>query len=273
MKNTLEINEILREFHKISGFRISIHDAEFNELYAYPQKLCSYCAAIQSNPKNKKTCIMNDRRIFEKVKESGEIEVYKCQHGLYEAVAPIYHYDILSGFLMMGQVCEDKKSSAPFLCNLLKTVISDDEKIGEIYSSIREVPHEYFESYILIMRIIAEYVTRTNSLIFKGGNQAELVMMYIKQNYPSKITLNLLSEKFSRSQSLLVKAFKKEYGTTIMNALMEIRLEKAAEHLKSGRLSVKEVAAECGFSEQNYFSKAFSRKYGCAPSEYRKIVG
>ena len=72
-----------------------------------------------------------------------------------------------------------------------------DEKIGEIYSSIREVPHEYFESYILIMRIIAEYVTRTNSLIFKGGNQAELIMMYIKQNYPSKITLNLLSEKAS----------------------------------------------------------------------------
>ena len=44
-----------------------------------------------------------------------------------------------------------------------------------------------------------------------------------------------------------------------------------AEHLKNGRLSIKEIAAECGFAEQNYFSKAFSKKYGCSPSEFRKI--
>jgi AraC-like DNA-binding protein len=270
MKNTLEINEILREFHKISGFRISIYDTEFNELYAYPQKLSPYCAAIQTDLSNKKTCIKKDRQIFEKVKASGELEVYKCAHGLYEAVAPIYHYDILSGFLMMGQVCENKKDNSQLLCNSLKKVVKDEQKIFDIYSTIKEVPKELFDSYILIMRIIAEYVTRTNRLIFKGGNQAELVMMYIKQNYSSKITLDILSEKFSRSQSLLVKSFKKEYGTTIMNALMEIRLEKAAEHLKNGRLSIKEVAAECGFSEQNYFSKSFSKKYGCSPSEYRK---
>ena len=270
MKNALEINNILREFHKISGFRISIHDTEFNELYAYPQKLSPYCAAIQTDTYNKKECIKNDRFIFEKVKSSGEIEVCRCAHGLYEAVAPIYHYDILSGFLMMGQVCDNKSKNARFLIGSLNRVVKDEQKAGEIFSSIREVPDELFDSYIMIMRVIAEYVTQTNRLFFGNGNQAELVMKYMKQNYASKITLDTLSEKFSRSQSMLAKCFKKQYGTTIMNALMEIRLKKAAEHLKNGRLSIKEVAAECGFSEQNYFSKAFSKKYGCAPSEYRK---
>jgi two-component system response regulator YesN len=97
-------------------------------------------------------------------------------------------------------------------------------------------------------------------------------MKYIKQNYRLKITLNSLADKFSCSESLLVKCFKKQYGTTIMSALMDVRLQKAEEHLKNSRLSIKEISAECGFSEQNYFSKAFKKKFGCSPSEYNQKI-
>ncbi len=271
MNNSLEINDILREFYKVSGFRISIHDTEFNEIYAYPENLSPYCAKIQTNPHNRKACIKNDRIAFQKVKETGELTVYRCSHGLYEAVAPIYHYGILSGFLMMGQVCDDKEKHSGLLKSSLKGVVKDEQDAEKIFDSIKDVPQELFNSYILIMRVIAEYVTQTNRLFFGNQKQAELVMKYIKQNYATKITLDVLAEKFNCSKSSLVKCFKKEYDTTIMNALMEVRLEKAAEHLKKSRLSVKEIAAECGFSEQNYFSKTFSKKYNCSPSEYRGI--
>ena len=60
MKKTIEISTILKEFYSISGFRVSIHDAEFNEIYAYPRELSSYCTAIQKNLKNKKRCLQND---------------------------------------------------------------------------------------------------------------------------------------------------------------------------------------------------------------------
>ena len=270
MKNSLEINNILKEFYKVSGFRLSIHDTEFNEIYAYPDHLSPYCAIIQSNPLNRKECIRNDRKAFEKVKTTGEIYVYRCAHGLFEAVAPIYHYDILTGFLMMGQVCDDKTKNCKLLQDTINSAVNEQAQVDDVFNSIKEVPSELFNSYILIMQIIAEYVTKTNRLFFGKENQAQLVMKYMKQNYASKITLDILAEKFSCSQSLLVKCFKKEYGTTIMSALMDIRLKKAAEHLKNGRLSIKEIAAECGFSEQNYFSKAFSKKYNISPSEYRK---
>ncbi len=270
MDTSLNINDILREFHKISGFRVSIHDTEFNEIYAYPKSLSPYCATIQSDVGNRKECIKNDRLAFQKVKDTGEIAVYRCAHGLFEAVAPIYHYDILSGFLMMGQVCDDKQKHADVLTKSLNKVTKDTQNSKEIFFSIKEVPKELFDSYILIMRVIAEYVTKTNRLFFGKENQAQLVMKFIKQNYSSKITLFTLSEKFSCSQSMLIKCFKKEYGTTIMKTLMDIRLQKAAEILKSSRLSVKEIANDCGFSEQNYFSKSFSKKYGCSPVEFRK---
>ena len=120
------------------------------------------------------------------------------------------------------------------------------------------------------MTVIAEYVTQTTRLSPGNSNLAVLVKTYLNQNYSSKITLEVLAQRFNCSQSLLIKSFKKEYDTTIMKELMEVRLLKAEEHLKKSRIPLKEIADECGFSDQNYFSKVFAAKYGCSPSEYRK---
>ena len=136
MEKSFEITDILREFHKISGFRISIHDTEFNEIYAYPKSLSPYCSVIQSNPSNKRECIKNDRKAFERVKETGEIAVYRCAHGLFEAVAPIYHYGIISGFLMMGQVCDDKEKHAETLNGSLKKVVDDKKFASGVFLQI-----------------------------------------------------------------------------------------------------------------------------------------
>lgn len=270
MKNSLEISTILKEFYMISGFRISIHDAEFNEIYAYPQCLSPYCTAIQKNSKNKKRCLQNDHDAFQKVKETGEVVVYRCSHGLYEAVAPIYHYGILSGYFMMGQVCDDKTENAGLLYRSVYNVLLNETYATEAVNSVKEVPERLMKSYISIMTVIAEYVTETNRLSPGNSNLAVLVKTYLNQNYSSKITLEVLAQRFNCSQSLLIKSFKKEYDTTIMKELMEVRLLKAEEHLKKSRIPLKEIADECGFSDQNYFSKVFAAKYGCSPSEYRK---
>lgn len=270
MKNSLEISTILKEFYSISGFRVSIHDAEFNEIYSYPHELSTYCSAIQKNLKNKKQCHQNDKSAFLKVKETGEVTVYRCSHGLYEAVAPIYHYGILSGYFMMGQVCDNKKEQSAQLYRSAYNVLLDKNLATAAVDSVKEVPEKLIKSYISIMTVIAEFVTETNRLSPLNSNLAVLVKTYINQNYSSKITLELLADRFSCSQSLLIKTFKKEYGTTIMKELMEVRLEKAEEHLRKSRIPLKEIADECGFSDQNYFSKVFAAKHGCSPSEYRK---
>ncbi len=272
MKNEIEISTILKEFYNVSGFRVSIHDAEFNEIYAYPKELSPYCASIQRDSKNRKRCLFNDREAFLRVKESGEVVLYRCSHGLFEAVAPIYHYGILSGYFMMGQVCDDKRAHSNQLFKSVYEVLLDDERASSAVDSVKEVPMHLITSYISLMTVIAEYVTQTNRLSPANGNLAVLINTYLNQNYSSKITLEILAERFTCSQSLLIKSFKKEYGTTIMSSLMKIRLEKVVELLQTSRISLKEIADDCGFSDQNYFSKVFAAKYNCSPSEYRKRI-
>ncbi len=50
--------------------------------------------------------------------------------------------------------------------------------------------------------------------------------------------------------------------------IMEKRMERAASLLESGFLTVSEIAEQTGFRSVSYFSTAFSRWYGCSPTEW-----
>ena len=52
--------------------------------------------------------------------------------------------------------------------------------------------------------------------------------------------------------------------------IRRMRLEKAMELLKTTELNVSEIAYEVGFSDPNYFSRAFHEVFGEAPSGARK---
>lgn len=47
------------------------------------------------------------------------------------------------------------------------------------------------------------------------------------------------------------------------------RLEVARKRIKSQETSIGNIAAECGFSDANYFTRCFKAHFGIAPSRYR----
>ncbi|MBQ4165586.1 MAG: helix-turn-helix transcriptional regulator, partial [Oscillospiraceae bacterium] len=50
---------------------------------------------------------------------------------------------------------------------------------------------------------------------------------------------------------------------------MGIRIRRACSLLRENTLSITEVALRCGFSDSNYFSRAFRKCCGMTPSQYR----
>lgn len=64
-------------------------------------------------------------------------------------------------------------------------------------------------------------------------------------------------------------------GTTFVQRLMELRLGRARDLLRNGRLldlPVAEVAARCGFADPSHFARRFRRRFGQAPLQYRGSV-
>ena len=58
-------------------------------------------------------------------------------------------------------------------------------------------------------------------------------------------------------------------GETPKNFIKIIRLKRAAQLLKTGKLSVSEVCYMTGFRDPKYFNKCFQKQYTQSPSEYK----
>lgn len=270
MLKEIEINSILKDFYDISGIRISIHDAEFNEIYSYPKGPTPFCRRLQQNSEVLKDCLKNDADAFLKAREREEVYIYKCRRGLYEAVAPIYHYGAVSGYLMMGQICDSSAREKENVYNKALKILGDKKEAQRITETVKTIDRNLIYSYINIMTLLAEYLTETNMLRAPSVGLAQLIAEYINKNYSSKITLSILSQKFGCCNATLTNSFKQEYKKTIMTYICELRVKKSKEMLENSRKSVKEISALCGFYDQNYFSKTFSKYYGCSPTEFRK---
>jgi len=149
-------------------------------------------------------------------------------------------------------------------------ILGDRQKAEELSKSVKSIDRKLIDSYINIMTVLAGYLTGTNRLITHNEKLPQLIKEYINKNFSAKITLSILSQKFGCCNATLTKTFKKEYNLSIMEYLCDLRLEKSKEMIVKTRKSFKEIAADCGFYDQNYFSKTFSKKYGVSPTEYRQ---
>ena len=80
--------------------------------------------------------------------------------------------------------------------------------------------------------------------------------------------LEQLGAEVGCSPFYLSRIFSREVGLTIPQYLRNIRMERAAELLRSGRFNVSEAAVEVGYSSLSHFSKAFCETIGCCPVLY-----
>jgi len=102
----------------------------------------------------------------------------------------------------------------------------------------------------------------------KNIDVVEKVKNYIENNYMNDISLDDLAQYVSMSSFYLSRVFSKVYGTNIKEYIIKIRMEKAKSMLIEGNKSVKQIAFEVGYVDQNYFSKAFKKYTNISPKEY-----
>ncbi|GAA0135459.1 hypothetical protein YSY43_22990 [Paenibacillus sp. YSY-4.3] len=93
---------------------------------------------------------------------------------------------------------------------------------------------------------------------------------YIQANFhDSDISINIVCRHLHISTGYFSNIFKREMKTTFVNYLLGVRMEAAQYLLRSTELKAFEIAERVGFSDANYFSFCFRKKFGISPKEYR----
>lgn len=85
-------------------------------------------------------------------------------------------------------------------------------------------------------------------------------------------TLDELAQEASVSRSALTERFAKYLGVSPMAYLTDWRLELAAEALRTTSRSVLQVATEVGYESEAAFNRAFKRRFGKPPAQYRRAA-
>lgn len=128
--------------------------------------------------------------------------------------------------------------------------------------------------YNIMYLLIKEYrLTRIDQDFLRKNrnlNRLAPITSYMKENYAGEMTLESVAGIFGYSPTYLSRMFQKYAGITFKSYLQSIRLRYAIKDLDSRKYSITETALRNGFSGSKGLARAFQKKYGMLPSEYRE---
>ncbi|MCP3928956.1 MAG: response regulator, partial [Bacteroidetes bacterium] len=179
------------------------------------------------------------------------------QHPKYESIPVI----LLTARTMDTQKIEgfhagaDAYLTKPFSLDLLKTQI-------ENLISKKDKINDFIKRKLIISNREVELESADEKLL------KETIQYINKHITNTEINLKEMSRSIGVSYSSLFRKIKFHTGLKLNELVRIVRLKKAEELLKTGKMNIAEVMYETGFSSHSYFAKCFKKEYGVAPKKY-----
>ena len=92
----------------------------------------------------------------------------------------------------------------------------------------------------------------------------------IAEQYAQPLTIEYLAERVFMSPNYLRTIFKEHTGSTVLEYLTQVRMERASEMLRSSALKIHEISAKVGYENTSHFCAIFLKRTGVTPNQYRK---
>ena len=110
----------------------------------------------------------------------------------------------------------------------------------------------------------------SKSMISLTQNRVRKMLYYMYKNYGEKIGLSEIAAAANISQREALRCFSESINISPIQYLNDYRLRCAEQLLRKSLRTVSDIALETGYDNSGYFCKAFKKKYGLSPLQYRK---
>ena len=260
------------DFYNMTGIKIVLYDENRNVLYSYPAGMCSFCDKVRTVGELSAKCISCDNVGFDVCEKTHKPYIYKCHLGLAEAIAPICENDIIIGYMMLGQIlCEQDIQVAEMMSErTAKKYGFDKAEFLRFLSDVKIVSDDFINSAVNMMSMCACYLYCNKIIKNKTDVLSVQIEKYIENHICEELSLEELCRKLYLSRSRLYAISKSSFGMGISDYIRSKRIELAKKMLQTDEKPVNVIAAEAGFSDANYFTRAFKKETGLTPGEYRK---
>ena len=92
---------------------------------------------------------------------------------------------------------------------------------------------------------------------------------WVVEHPDADLTVEALAARANMSTRNFARVFRREVGMTPAAYVESIRVERAQRELESTRASVETISRRCGFGTPETLRRAFRRRVGVGPTEYR----
>lgn len=130
---------------------------------------------------------------------------------------------------------------------------------------------------ILASKFFAIEIDRNSQnafMMFQGQKEHEddeikKAQEFIEENYPDKITVYNLADKFAIGRRSFERRFKKATHNTVVEYMQRVKIEAAKRSFESSRKNITEVMFDVGYTDTKAFRTVFKKITGLTPVEYR----
>ena len=170
--------------------------------------------------------------------------------------------DRLTDLFMMGEVCTEE-------VNVMRLFLEIHDRLEHMTPA--NVPETYRQISCLLYELLSE-VRRTEFFPDTEDKNTldERIRTYLDSNLYNDISLDLMSEHFGITKMHIIRVFKKKFGITPMQYLIDRKISVAKNLLSGTVMPIKEIASLLRYSNTQHFSSSFKAATGVTPGKYRQ---
>lgn len=126
------------------------------------------------------------------------------------------------------------------------------------------------ELLIRLMQTQARKLILDNYHRHTTSNRFAFAVQYIKDHLHEEITIDKLSGLCCMSKPNFFRCFKKEFGISPVDYIIQERIRVSKELLRDLNFTISQASYAVGINNLSYFFKLFKRVEGITPNEFRK---
>lgn len=270
--DTNKIKELITDFYTATGISITVYDTECIPIAASDTDP-PYCVCVRADKERLAQCEFSDVSYLKAVGNTKTPLCYTCHAGIMEMVTPILYEDTIIAYLQIGQFRDEEEvyaSHEKVREYMMRYGISDDS-MYYLYDKLPVVSQKKLRALTnMIATIIKSFWI--DRLIYPNHNLLSLrIEQYISEHLREKLSVEEICCVFFLSKNALYRLFSTEFNMPIHKYILQKRINLAKELLLSQpNKAIAQISEDCGFSDYNYFTRAFHRICGITPLKYRK---
>ncbi len=266
-----KLQEMVNNFYNVTGTILAFYDEQNNYICGSANSMSRFCSEIRKSYTLSEKCHICDKIALKKCAEKRKPYIYHCHMGLLEIAVPIIHNNQIIGYLLFGQICDNKDKTK------IKDILSQTKEINnlnkeKLFAELNKIKYrseEYIKSISKIVEMAISYIWLSNIINVRDDSLAYSIEKYIDDNISQVITIKKLCKEFNISNTALYNLSIEKFKCSISRFIKNKRIEEAKRLLLKSNLSTIQIAENVGISDTNYFIRWFKKNTGETPHQYK----